>query len=269
MVDARRRMAEQRIDLETKTEFLRGQPVDVITGRVLLHAVDEHGRADCGTADLIATDRAWDTAYLPHVPRCQGCAGDAPASGPEATGMDIRTAHDSEPEHTAVAALRAVLAEHDLRRWMCTDVITVDESLRGGASHPLTIGAVLLTRRPAMTLTSFLHEQMHWVSGTDSATAEAAQRWPDPPSMADGGASDAASTWLHMAVCALEYQSLCELIGTAAATEELRQHNGYRWIYGQILDDPDWFADFLLRHELGVPEQPPIPRRCFSEPWWR
>ena len=82
-----------------------------------------------------------------------------------------------------------------------------------------------------------------------------------------GGATDPTSTWLHLSVCALEYRSLSELLGPAAAAGELRQHAGYSWIYGQILASPGWFSGFLHRHGLQVPEDPPVPRRCFSETW--
>jgi hypothetical protein len=111
-----------------------------------------------------------------------------------------------------------VLAEHDLRRWLFTDLVTIDETRRGGLSHPLTIGAAMLVQRPALTLTTFLHEQLHWLEGpgTDAAAAEASERWPDPPPLPAGG-TDTASTWLHMSVCALEYFSLSEILGPAAA----------------------------------------------------
>ncbi len=120
-----------------------------------------------------------------------------------------------------------------------------------------------------VTGTTFLHEQLHWLEGpgTDSASAEASQRWPDPPPLPAGGATDPTSTWLHMSVSALEYHSLSELLGPSAAAAELRQHAGYSWIYGQILASPGWFSGFLHRHGLRVPEQPPVPRRFFGEPW--
>ena len=172
-------------------------------------------------------------------------------------------------ELAGAAALRDVLAQHDLRRWMFTDLARVDEQIRGGFSHPLTISPALLLRRPACALTTFLHEQLHWTQGPgiDNATTEARARWPDPPPPPAGG-HDAESTWLHLTVCALEYQSLSELLGPSAAAGELRQHQHYAWIYGQILDDPGWFSGFLHRHGLGVPEEPPVPRRYFGEEWW-
>ena len=48
--------------------------------------------------------------------------------------MDIRTAHGTDRENAASDALRAVLADHDLWRWMFTDLITIDQTIRGGVS---------------------------------------------------------------------------------------------------------------------------------------
>jgi hypothetical protein len=51
----------------------------------------------------------------------------------------------------------------------------------------------------------------------------------------------------------------------SAAADELRQHAGYPWIYGQILADPDWFSAFLHRHGLQVPGQPRFPAAASAE----
>lgn len=276
-------IAEQCIDKRVKTELFRGREIELVTGRVLLHAIGPSGHPLCGYDgnQLMPTGQPWNADYLPHLPRCHRCAqhADTAASSrpnPDtwrstaASGVEIRTAHGTAREHAAKGALHAVLARHDLRRWMFTDLVTVDETIRGGLSHPLTISPELLVQRPSLALTTFLHEQLHWLEGPgiDSASIEVSEQWPDPPSRSEGGATDSTSTWLHMNVCALEHQSLSELLGPSAAAEELRQHAGYSWIYGQILADPDWFSQFLHRHSLQVPVQPPIPRRCFSETWW-
>lgn len=282
----RRRLtfAEQCIDRQERIEVLDGHRIEVVTGRVLLHAVDNDGPPLCGydQTPLTPLARAWSSEYLPHLPRCQDCVrsdlGGADNEQPEpgssgqpagATEVDIRTAHDTQAEKSAAHVLAAVLATYDLRRWMFTDVVAVDESILGGFSHPLTISPPRLTKRPAMALSTFLHEQLHWIEGpgTDSATAEASERWPDPPPP-PAGCHNAQSTWLHMSVCALEYQSLSEVIGESAAREELAQHVVYSWLYEQILADPPWFSDYLERHGLAVPDQPPVPRRYFGEAWW-
>ena len=285
MADGGFSIAEQYVDRQARTEMFGGREIELVTGRVVLHALDDHGQPPCGlgTEQLTETGQPWNAGYLPHLPRCQDClarAADAPARpghgdrppavAAQASGVDIRTAHGTDRERAASAALRAVLTEHDLRRWMFTDLVTIDEAIQGGLSHPLTISPVLLVQRPALALTTFLHEQLHWLDGprTDSSSAEASTRWPDPPPLAAGGATDPASTWLHLSVCALEYQSLSELLGPSAAAAELRQHTGYSWIYGQILASPGWFSSFLHRHGLRVPDQPPVPRRCLGQPSW-
>jgi hypothetical protein len=273
-------IAEQCIDRQARTDLFRGRRIELVTGRVLLHAIDSAGRPLCGCEHLTPTGQPWQASYLPHLPRCRGCAqltdaavrghpgqdSDPPAP---ASGVDIRTAHGTAAENDAKAALREVLAGHDLRRWMFTDLVFIDETIRGGFSHPLTLSPAPLVRRPALALTTFLHEQLHWMEGpgTEAAATEAGTRWPDPPPP-PAGAADPRSTWLHLSVCALEYRSLAEILGPAAAAAELRQHAGYSWIYGQILASPDWFSGFLHRHGLQVPWQPPVPRRYFGEPWW-
>ena len=287
MVSGGLSIAEQYVDRQARAEVFRGRQIELLTARVVLHALDDHGRPLCrlDKRHLAGTGQPWDAGYLPHLPRCQscaaqagdaplparpGCGADPPARAALASAVDVRTAHGTDREYAARAALRAVLAEHDLRRWMFTDVVTVDETIRGGVSHPLTISPGLLLQRPALALATFLHEQLHWLEGpgTDSASAEASERWPDPPPLAAGGASDPTSTWLHVSVCALEYHSLSEILGPSAAADELRQHVSYSWIYGQILASPDQFSGFLHRHSLEVPEEPPVPRRNVGQPWW-
>jgi hypothetical protein len=250
-------IAEQYVDRQSRTEVFRGRQIEVVTGRVVLHALDHRGQPLCGHDKDHMTDagRLWSASYLPHLPRCHDCASRAPgdtapaaaaaaaaadlgtAAGAEpAISVDIRSAHGTSSENEAAAALRTVLAAHDVRRWLFTDPITIDETLGGAVSHPLTTSP--------------------------------GRRWPDPPLLSDGGATDATSTWLHLSVCALEYFSLSELIGPAAAASELRQHRGYSWIYGHILTSTDWFSEFLDRHGLKAPAHPPHPRRLVGEPPW-
>ncbi len=159
-------IAEQYVDLQARTEMFRGRQIELVTGQVVLHALDDHGQPLCGhdIGRLTPTGHPWHAGYLPHLPRCHGClsrAAGAPApglpghdSGPpgrvaQPSGADIRTAHGTEGENAAAAALRAVLDGHDLRRWMFTDLVSIDEAIRGGLSHPLTISPRLLVQQPS------------------------------------------------------------------------------------------------------------------------
>ena len=151
--------AEEIIDKQATTELFQGREIVLTTGRVLLHALDADERALCGQApgQLNPTRRPWDDAYLAHIPRCPACVSacvpcDLPAlrtprqdalgvsaHGRPAAGVDVRAVHATDEEKARVAALRAVLAQYDLRRWMFTDLVRVDGRIRGGFSHPLTI----------------------------------------------------------------------------------------------------------------------------------
>ena len=72
---------------------------------------------------------------------------------------------------------------------------------------------------------------------------------------------------MHMTICALEYQRVSNLLGPAAAAAEFAPRLHYGWVYRQILDDPPWFCGFLDRHDIRVPTQPPVPRRCVNVEW--
>jgi hypothetical protein len=282
-------LGEEVFDLQSRTEFFQGSESETTTGRVLLHAMDD-ANALCGRDPdgLTPVPQDWEASYLPHVPRCLPCttkAGSgsrsglqflgpedvlAPPPGLPATGVDIRTAHGSERERQGADALRSALAGRDLRRYLMTDVVAINDEIRGGFSHPLTLSPdTLLGRDPHVVLSVFLHEQMHWIQGpgVDAATTEAAMRWPDPPPP-PAGSYDAKSSWLHISVCSLEYVSLAEVIGEADAVAALSGRQHYSWMYKQILADPAWARDLLSRHGLSAPAAPPVPRRYYGPAWW-
>src|SRR5260370_4257260 len=106
-------MAEQRVDLQARTELFRGRQIALVTGRVVLHALDDHGRPLCGhdTGQLTQTGQPWNDGYLPHLPRCQsctaqvtgapvparpGCGDGPPRRAAHALDLDIRTAHATD-----------------------------------------------------------------------------------------------------------------------------------------------------------------------------
>jgi hypothetical protein len=281
-------LGEEVFDLQSRTEFFQGSESETTTGRVLLHAMDGANTL-CGRDPdgLTHVARDWGASYLPHAPRCLPCATKAgsgsrsglqllgpedvlaPPPGLPATGVDIRTAHGSEREQQGADALRSALARWDLRRYLMTDVVTVNEEIRGGFSHPLTLNPAMLERGPHAVLSVFLHEQMHWIQGpgVDAATTEAAMRWPDPPPP-PAGSYNAKSSWLHISVCSLEYVGLAEVIGEADALAALSGRLHYSWMYGQILADRAWARDLLSRHGLAAPAAPPVPRRYYGPAWW-
>jgi len=125
-------------------------------------------------------------------------------------------------------------------------------------SHPiLTLNSRDLADDNA-ALSTYLHEQLHWFAVQHpieiaNADAELRQRYPAVPSFEAGGARNLDSTYLHLIVCALEYQNLAEVIGGQDATRTIQSMTPYDWIYRTILADWAYFEDLLSRTGLIVP----------------
>jgi hypothetical protein len=79
--------SEEVVDPQTRIEQFRGREIDFATGQ------DSSG---------------W---LAPGVP---------------ASGVDVRAASGTAAEMAGVTVLRSVLAEHELRRWMFTDLVMID-----------------------------------------------------------------------------------------------------------------------------------------------
>lgn len=154
----------------------------------------------------------------------------------------IRLAHDSERERRTADALRRLLAEYDVSPWQWTDSALIDEDAIPH-SHPVLTLHTRHLGNDAALLTTWVHEQLHWIEDAmqpefERAMEEFREVWPSVPSREEGGASDARSTYRHLIVCRLEYEVMARLVGPDEARRVLEAQTHYEWIYERILDDP-------------------------------
>lgn len=187
-------------------------------------------------------------------------AGSAMFSQPaRAQDLDIQAYEDLklERERAAAAYLEEMLAKHDLGRWIFTRRIIV-EHRAVPHSHPvLTINTRNVGREPAF-LSTFLHEQFHWLAEENAdavgrAVAALRAAYPDVPDRDNGGARDEASTYLHLIVCMLEFDALAALFGESAARETLAGSRVYAWIYDKVLNDPEPIREAMAAEGLALP----------------
>ena len=119
---------------------------------------------------------------------------------------------------------------YDLARLQFTDRVAINH-LAIPFSHPvLTLNARWL-RDDHAALSTYLHEQLHWLAGASydrvaKAEIELWGRYPDVPDFEHGGARDEYSTYLHLVVCALEYKCLIELLGGRRSNRHHRLNEG-------------------------------------------
>lgn len=77
--------------------------------------------------------------------------------------------------------------------------------------------------------------------------------FPEIPVGGTDGGHNELSTYRHLIVCYLEFQSIHELLGEQRARQVLASHGFYQRIYQQILNDDGKILDVLLRHGFRLP----------------
>jgi hypothetical protein len=88
--------------------------------------------------------------------------------------------------------------------------------------------------------------------------------YPDAPdNTAKGGAASRRSTYLHLVVCQLEFESVRALLGAEPAAAVIREAIsegqsglGYFWIYQKVLDDQERLSGLIREHKLTLPGMP-------------
>lgn len=156
--------------------------------------------------------------------------------------VTITLAHDSESERATRAVLERLLERFDLAGWTYTDSIVVDEDAIPH-SHPVLTLHARHRRDELRLLSTYLHEQLHWLAADRDDAREAAiddfrELFPEVPVDRPLGARDERSSYLHLVVCDLELQAMTHVVGEALAREVLGGIDHYTWIYERVFDDP-------------------------------
>jgi hypothetical protein len=175
----------------------------------------------------------------------------------DATRVTIRLEHNSQAEALMARQLDSLLLKYNLEPWILTRAVLIDERSIPH-SHPVL---TLHTRHlgdEIMLLSTFLHEQLHWLEEARPEPFRTAMRefrdmFPQVPASNAGGASDDASTYRHLLVCDLELQALSALLGERRARETLSRITHYQWIYDKVLNDSR-IRQVSLRNGFNVSE---------------
>lgn len=157
--------------------------------------------------------------------------------------LAIELEHDSEGERATREQLLRLVDEYDVSEWLFTDRVRIDETAIPH-SHPVLTLHTRHLNEDEMLLSTFVHEQFHWLEegetldAFEAAMADFQALFPDAPGREGGGARDQESTFRHLVVCDLELQAMSRLIGEEEARALLATITHYEWIYEQVLTDP-------------------------------
>jgi hypothetical protein len=148
--------------------------------------------------------------------------------------ITITLAQGSKAEAQTKEQLERLLRTHDLGKWVFTRSVVIDEKTRIPHSHPrLTLNTRHLLD-DELLLSTFVHEQAHWLMESRGKEVEAALKelrvmFPKVPFGDREGARDERSSYTHLLVIYIEYRALRELLGELRARQvmEFWTHDHY------------------------------------------
>lgn len=170
--------------------------------------------------------------------------------------LSIRLQNNTTRERQAARLLHGFAEQYDLAPWIYTSELLVDENSLPH-SHPVLTLNTGRNDDPAMLLSLFIHEQLHWFEEEfserrDRAILRTESVFPTVPVNRPEGAGSEASTRLHLLVCYLELQALTQLLGAGTAHRIIRtlSRDHYCWVYRMILENPQPIRRILIENGL-------------------
>jgi hypothetical protein len=155
--------------------------------------------------------------------------------------VTLRNGDDKEVE--AKNQLERIVNTYDklISKWLFTKRIVIDKNGIPFSYPFLTLNCNYLDN-DLKQLSNFLHEEFHWFVETmpvqeKNAINEFKKVFPVVPVKGGEGAKDEYSTYLHLIVCDLEFQSMTKLIGEESARQVLTEWNHYTWIYKTVIEN--------------------------------
>ncbi|NHZ83249.1 hypothetical protein F2P44_28835 [Massilia sp. CCM 8695] len=175
---------------------------------------------------------------------------------PAAAGLNISLKHGSAHEQDAKAQLDRLTATYDLRPWIHTGRIIIDEKTIPHSHPVLTLHARHYDDDGALVST-FIHEQMHWQlsrhrSQARQALREIRQRYPALPVGYPDGADSLAASQEHLLVIYLELDGVERVLGKAEHDRLLAywSNDHYKKLYQIVARDREQIGAIVRKHRL-------------------
>lgn len=173
----------------------------------------------------------------------------------ETPKLNIKTKHGFPGEEQRKQQMERLAKQYDLKKYTITRDILIE---RGAINHSypvLTLNLRFLDNDD-LALSAYVHEQGHWVlmerrrAENPELFADLRRTFPNLEIQQPQGDGELRSSYLHIAVCMLEWQATEELVGADRARKviEWKQGDHYKAIYTTILNHRDQVENVLHRH---------------------
>lgn len=152
--------------------------------------------------------------------------------------------------------LEQLLQIYDLAPLFFTHEINIQSQVIP-VSHPVLTLNTRYAEDPHKLMSLLIHEQLHWWADKNKdnfakAVAELKILFPVLPK--EGVAKDEHSTYLHLAICFLEYDSMIRLVNKNRANKILKDYiqkeKIYPWIYTQVYLKYNFIKEIIKKYDL-------------------
>ena len=178
--------------------------------------------------------------------------------------LSIQLSHGSEAERDTRDLLVQLGSRYDLKPYLFTRAVLIDEQSLPH-SHPVLTIHARHRKDPELLLSTFLHEEAHWfVTAHYKKVSEAIRDlrilFPVIPLGGLDGSSDEEANYVHLIVIYLEYRADREYLGELRSREIMNfwSEDHYRWLYKAVLDHGREIGAILIRHDLLITRSGPL-----------
>jgi len=171
--------------------------------------------------------------------------------------LDIGTKHGIPMEEQRKEQMERLARQYDLKKFTVTRDIMIE---RGAMNHsyPLLTLNLRFLDNDDLALSAYVHEQGHWVlmerhrSDHRSLFDDLQRAFPHMDVQIPAGDGELRSSYLHIAVCMLEWQAMEDLVGPERArkTMEWKERDHYQAICATILTHPEQVEMVLNRYAV-------------------
>lgn len=185
-----------------------------------------------------------------------GCSSQAKPKRDIASELEITEVNPNQWTALTKKNMLDLHKKYDLEPYLYTNKINIQSRVIPH-SHPVLTLNTRNAEFPDKILSTWLHEEFHWWTemngeNIDKAINEFKILYPKLPT--EGGARNEYSTYLHLAVCYLEYKSIIHFLGESKAkkliNEFITKDQIYTWIYAQILENTDSIDAIVRKNNL-------------------
>jgi hypothetical protein len=171
--------------------------------------------------------------------------------------LSIKTKHRVPMEEQRKEQMDRLARQYDLKKYTVTRDIMIERGAMNHSYPVLTLNLRFLDNDD-LALSAYVHEQGHWVlmerhrADNPSLFEDLKRAFPQMEIQPPAGDGELRSTYIHIAVCMLEWQAMEDLVGSERARRviEWKQSDHYKAIYSTALTHREQVEKLLSRYSI-------------------